>query len=199
MDSAARLQAWREQGAHRADPVRFAVLEALARRAGQLQGGARRAVEDRLARLIEDYARLADAPAAAMPSAAQPAAAPLPDLLAHIAGRAAMPPGGLREHYPELPLLDDFRAIWTRLSADQQLRQSMEQLPENAGPLNSDHLVHRALSHMRALSPDYLHQFMAYVETLSWLERLNTAAAPAPKASAGKPAKRRPGRTSSTP
>ncbi|ANY15211.1 DUF2894 domain-containing protein [Bordetella pseudohinzii] len=198
MDSAARLQAWREQGAHRADPVRFALLEALARRAGQLTGGARQVVEDKLARLIEDYdARLAETPAAAEPPAT--AASALPDLLAHIAERAAMPPGELREHYPELPLLDAFRAIWTRLSADQQLRQSLEQLPENAGPLNSDHLVHRALSHMRALSPDYLHQFMAYVETLSWLERLNTAPAPTPKASAGKPAKRRPGRAASTP
>ncbi|AIT25555.1 DUF2894 domain-containing protein [Bordetella holmesii] len=65
--------------------------------------------------------------------------------------------------------------------------------------LNSDHLVHRALSHLRSLSPDYLHQFMAYVDTLCGLERLNTALPSPAKTSPGKPAKRRAGRASSNP
>ncbi|WP_419204957.1 DUF2894 domain-containing protein [Bordetella trematum] len=87
--------------------------------------------------------------------------------------------------YPELPLLDEVRAIWGRLNAERQLRQSIEQLPENAGPLNSDHVVLRALTHMRELSPDYLHHFMVYGETLAWLERMSPA--PGAPARDGKP------------
>ncbi|VFR21554.1 hypothetical protein ANK1_3291 [plant metagenome] len=74
--------------------------------------------------------------------------------------------------YPELPLLDELRELWASLGADQQLRQSEEQVPDNAGPLNSSHLIHRSLSLMRAQSPDYLRQFLAYAETLSWMEEL---------------------------
>lgn len=74
--------------------------------------------------------------------------------------------------YPELPLLDELRELWACLGADQQMRQSEEQVPDNAGPLNSSHLIHRSLSLMRAQSPDYLRQFLAYADTLSWMEEL---------------------------
>jgi hypothetical protein len=88
-----------------------------------------------------------------------------------------------RPSYPEVPLLDYVRAVWSRVSADRQLRQSLEQVPQNAGPLNSSHLVHRALSAMHELSPAYLHQFLAYADALSWMERLNaSASAPAREA-----------------
>ena len=69
------------------------------------------------------------------------------------------------------------RSTWSRLSADRRLTQSLAKVPENAGPLNSQHLVHRALTQMRELSPEYLHHFMAQVDALLWLEQ---AASPAP-------------------
>jgi hypothetical protein len=47
-------------------------------------------------------------------------------------------------------------------------------VPKNAGPLNSHHLVHQSLTLMRELSPEYLTQFVSYVETLSWLDRAQT-------------------------
>ncbi|KDC02610.1 PF11445 domain protein, partial [Bordetella bronchiseptica E012] len=81
--------------------------------------------------------------------------------------------------YPELPLLDEFRQTWTRLSTDRQLRQSEQLVPENAGPLNSSHLAHRSLSLMQGLSPGYLQQFLSYVDALGWLEQLAASAAPA--------------------
>ncbi|VFR47093.1 hypothetical protein BER2_3441 [plant metagenome] len=88
--------------------------------------------------------------------------------------------------YPELPLLDELRELWASLGADQQLRQSEEQVPDNAGPLNSSHLIHRSLSLMRAQSPDYLRQFLAYAETLSWMEELvESSVAPRNPAMAG--------------
>ena len=36
-----------------------------------------------------------------------------------------------------LPLLDVYRDIWAKVSANRQLRQSEQQVPDNAGPLNS--------------------------------------------------------------
>ncbi|WP_144630857.1 DUF2894 domain-containing protein [Bordetella genomosp. 13] len=85
-----------------------------------------------------------------------------------------------RDPYPELPALDDFRAIWEHLRTDKQVQESLQQLPgENAGPLNSGNIVHRSLSLMRTLSPEYLRQFMTYLDGLSALERLCQAADPA--------------------
>ena len=52
-----RLDAWRAQGADRVDPVRFALIESLARRAGAHEGLARRLLDERLSGLVEDYAR----------------------------------------------------------------------------------------------------------------------------------------------
>ncbi|CAJ3399657.1 chemotaxis motB protein [Burkholderia pseudomallei] len=73
----------------------------------------------------------------------------------------------------EPELLDYFRETWSKLSADSQLRASLEQVPKNAGPLNSSSLVHRSLSLMRELSPEYLRQFLSYVDALSWLQQMN--------------------------
>ena len=53
----ARLQAWRAQGADRLDPLRFALLEALAVRAPRHAGRARMLLDERLAVRLEAYAR----------------------------------------------------------------------------------------------------------------------------------------------
>lgn len=90
-------------------------------------------------------------------------------------------PLGLRAAYPELPLLDEFRALWSRFSADRQVRQSQERVHKNAGPLNSNQLVHRALTLMREMSPGYLQQFLSYTDALMWMEQMTAAAAPPPK------------------
>ena len=53
----------------------------------------------------------------------------------------------------------------------------LAKVPENAGPLNSQHLVHRSLTLMRDLSPEYLNRFMSYVDALSWLDQANAMGA----------------------
>ena len=114
---------------------------------------------------LVDYAarqKLALAPGPSMPSC-EPATARAD------AGTAADP-----------RTLQFFQRTWSRLSADQRLAQSRASLPENAGPLNSHHLVHRALTLMRQLSPDYLERFVGYVDALQWLEQANESAPPAP-------------------
>ncbi|MBU9677655.1 DUF2894 domain-containing protein [Burkholderia multivorans] len=193
----AMLDAWREQGAARLDPVRFHRLDALERRAAALDGDARRLLEARLAALADEYAQLvARTPAPAGPDAPQAHAAP-----AHASSRGAL--AGLVERLardaqadrrgidPEL--VDYFRATWAKVRTEQQYRQSLDQVPRNAGPLNSNSLVHRSLSTMRELSPAYLQQFLSYVDALACLEDLVGAGAQpdkdAARTKAAKPAK----------
>ncbi|MBO1113612.1 DUF2894 domain-containing protein [Bordetella petrii] len=196
LDIQATLDAWRARGADRADPLRFNVIAALAGRAARHDGEARRVLDARLAELVRQYeARAAGAAGEPAPQPAAPAglAALLdyietgaaPDAPAH-AGAGADARARRRGQYPELDLLDYFQATWARLSTDRQLRQSQEQVHENAGPLNSNHLVHRALSLMRQQSPGYLHQFLSYLDALSWVDQLSNngglAAKPAARA-----------------
>ncbi|MCA8141492.1 DUF2894 domain-containing protein [Burkholderia multivorans] len=177
----AMLDAWREQGAARLDPVRFHRLDALERRAAALDGDARALLDARLAALADEYAQLvARTPAPAGPDAPQAHAAP-----AHASSRGAL--AGLVERLardaqadrrgidPEL--VDYFRATWAKVRTEQQYRQSLDQVPRNAGPLNSNSLVHRSLSTMRELSPAYLRQFLSYVDALACLEDLVGAGA----------------------
>lgn len=194
-DGSARvvLEAWREQQADRLDPIRFRFIEALASRASRHGGEARRILDDRLYTLLEAYADELEArrSKAADPDSAKPARAPahgtLAELLKHIGDRKAAATMGdavaadvenVGEDCPrqsvsaELPALLEFRKIWSKVRTDGQLRQSLEQVPTNAGPLNSGVLVHRSIMLMRELSPEYLQHFMAYADTLSWMEQM---------------------------
>ena len=54
----ATLDAWREQGADRLDPVRFHRIDALERRAAALEGDARALLDARLATLLEGFAEV---------------------------------------------------------------------------------------------------------------------------------------------
>jgi hypothetical protein len=189
------LDAWRERGADRLDPARFHFIEALDRRAACHSGEARRILDDRLSRLLETYAgdleraasKAADAGSAA--SLCEPARGALAGLIDYIASHASADGDGTAAgnrvtrppSWPELEVLDYFRETWSRVSTERQLRQSLEQVPGNAGPLNSSSLVHRSLSLMRELSPGYLQQFLSYVDTLSWMEQMNGGGALAGK------------------
>ena len=77
---------------------------------------------------------------------------------------------GPRQHGPELKSVAIFRNEWSKLSTEQQLTQTLAQVPENAGPMNSQHLVLRSLERMRDIAPDYLQGFMSYIDTLIWLD-----------------------------
>ncbi|KVH64236.1 hypothetical protein WS89_04820 [Burkholderia sp. MSMB1072] len=192
----ATLDAWREQGADRLDPVRFHRIDALERRAAVLDGAARTLVDARLATLIEGFAEIvargndADTPRERWEAAAEaPARGALAALVEGLARDAQADRRGLD---PEL--VDYFRATWSKVRTEQQYRQSLDQVPRNAGPLNSNSLVHRSLATMRELSPDYLQQFLSYVDALAWLEDLVGGGAQpekeAPRAKAARPAKK---------
>ena len=123
------------------------------------------------------------------------ASSPLAELLAYIGQQAhaslvAQPPGDATKQgeapaspvlapasptpAPELKAVSIFRDDWSKLSTEQQLTQTLAQAPENAGPMNSQHLVLRSLQHMRDTAPDYLQGFMSYIDALIWLEQAST-------------------------
>lgn len=111
---------------------------------------------------------------------------PLTDLLDHL-GRPTPPgapgvmgqaSGTMGEPPRELKSMRHFRGTWSRLRADRQLSHALARAPENAGPLNAHFLVLQSLRLMRDLSPDYLDQFIAYVDALLWLDQADSSRAP---------------------
>jgi hypothetical protein len=183
-EARAQLDAWRECGADRLDPVRFRFIEALDRRAAGHSGAARRVLDARLSGLLAAYAGDLERSAPGIGGCADvrqdpPACDALAALNAHIASHHHALPGPAS--YPELDMLEYFREIWSRFRTGRQLQQSLEQVPGNAGPLNSSSLVHRSLSLMRELSPGYLQQFLSYVDALSWMEQMSSGDLPAGK------------------
>ena len=164
---------------------------------------------------IEQMQAAATAPppaasATAVSAPTSPPASPLAELLAYI-GEQALPdlpfaeqkshlstvdrgntekssaplPIGQSAAAPELKAVAYFRDAWSRLSTEQQLTQTLAQAPENAGPMNSQHLVLRSLQVMREVAPDYLQGFMSYIDTLIWLEQVDPTRPPTKTAGEG--------------
>ncbi len=164
--------------AGQAGAVQRHLADALARRAATQSGVVRQLIEARVAALQRDLAAL-DAASAARPVRHPPAPGPLADLV------AALGPGtGSAAELPDLKTVDYFRSTWTQLGAERRLAQTQAALPDNAGPLNSQLLVHRALVLMREASPVYLQHFMAHVGALAWLDEAASQPGPAPSAKA---------------
>ncbi|WP_051237433.1 DUF2894 domain-containing protein [Ottowia thiooxydans] len=168
--------------------VREAFIAALARRVDDHQGAARALLEARLAAL---RAESVSQPAmSSRPGGQAGTRGPLGQLADGIAARHAAnePPvtqaAGLTSASPaqrELGTLRQFRGAWSRLFAEQRLRQTLAQVPPQAGPLNSHHLVHRALAVMQDISPAYLQRFVTQVEALLWLEQQQTSVGGVPQ------------------
>ncbi|KVX65987.1 hypothetical protein WT33_09085 [Burkholderia stagnalis] len=194
------LDAWREQGADRLDPVRFHLMDALARRAAGHDGDTRRLLDARLATLLAGYADIVERgapnaadvgippgepargepapgePAPGEPAPGEPARGALAALVTQLARDAQADRAGI-----DPAMIEFFRETWSKVRTEKQYRQALDQVPRNAGPLNSSSLVHRSLSLMRDLSPGYLQQFLSYVDALSWLEDLMGGGAQAEK------------------
>lgn len=187
IDAAAMIDAWRARGDDRVDPVRFRLIEALTRRAVDHHGEVRRILDDRVRAWVVVYGQGlertrctvdADTAHSATPQAPLQRGA-LAELVDHIARQglsidtpASDTAQGLTP-FSEVATLDYFRSTWSKLSADRRMTQSLATVPDNAGPLNSHHLVHRSLALMRDLSPEYLNRFMAHVDALLWLDKAN--------------------------
>jgi hypothetical protein len=222
IDLPAGLAALRASGVAERDPVRFAYLVALTRRAATQPAAIRQWLDARISAAVAELAARPAAPASE-PTAGD-AASPLAELLAYIGQQAhdqappvARPgvpaaaasgqrrpveaknptPGG-NAPAPELKSVAYFRDEWSKLSTEQQLTQTLAQAPENAGPMNSQHLVLRSLQRMRDIAPDYLQGFMSYIDTLIWLEHADPTRPAGGRATAGEgESKARPGKRAS--
>ncbi|MGJ8686487.1 MAG: DUF2894 domain-containing protein [Spongiibacteraceae bacterium] len=56
-------------------------------------------------------------------------------------------------------------------SLEKRIELALAEAPDSPGPLNPQMLAVKALSNMRELSPQYLSRFVAYLDTLFWLEQ----------------------------
>ena len=93
-----------------------------------------------------------------------------------------------------MPALDEFQQLWSRIRIDSLLRQCLDSLPEDAGPLHSSVLTYRAMALMQELSPEYLQHFIAYVDVLTWMEPVsgtNTVVEPTRAASKRKASRKK--------
>ena len=185
----------RMRGADRLDPVRFHFIETLARRAPQHKGAVKRILEGKLTDALGAYRERLEQATNTITHTAKHAVAektyrlsPLAGLARHIAQHSPeYDEAGLAEGpgpRPELKAVRNFRNTWSKLSVDKQLRQAIEQAPENAGPLNSHGLVLQSLASMRDISPDYLKRFMSYADSLLWLDQADRTSRPMSKKSA---------------
>lgn len=207
----ARLNAWREAGADRVDPLRFGLMRALADRAERHDGLVRQQLDARLAALADAYAEVVANRAPAV-SAITHSASPLSALLAHLnevplqyplplhasnAGVAQDRDVTDTNDAALMPALDEFQQLWSRIRIESLLRQCLDSLPEDAGPLHSSVLTYRAMALMQDISPDYLQHFIAYVDVLTWMDQLgggeggNTATGRAPAKRKSAPRKKK--------
>ena len=114
---------------------------------------------------------------------------PAGDSNAATSGRdTGCPPSGAIETIgapdaPTLPALEAIRATWAQLRNATHLQHIVAEVPEDAGPMHSTVLVHRAIALMHEVAPAYLQHFLGYVDALAGLERLSPtpATTPAPR------------------
>lgn len=188
----ARLDAWREQRADRIDPLRFGLMCALAERAARYQGRVRQRLDARLAQLADAFAEVVEQQLPASSIADTTTPSPLALLLEHLNAvplqhalplTASKPANGEEgtgtetTDAPLLPVLDEFQQLWGRIRIESLLRQCLDSLPADAGPLHSSVLTYRAMALMQDISPDYLQHFIAYIDVLTWMEQLGGGAA----------------------
>ena len=191
-DAVAALEVLRARGAARLDPVRFRALEALVPRVATLQGRARDRLQERLARWLADCTWAVER--AATRPVPGPGCGPLAALVADldpagidapaVAAPAPRPPAELRA-------VRDHRQAWAQLGVERRLLQALAQVPGQAGPLNTQRLLHQALRAMRDTSPGYLQHFVLHVEALLWLDAAGLPPVAAPGASAAPQPRRR--------
>lgn len=191
----------RTSGAHRFDPVRFAYIESLQRRAAEQQGTVSDILEEKKCRALKNYLEdLKGASANArvqvedirknFPEAGEQAQALLDDyqisqlaqLARRLQGNSAASPlqdlaGAISAQLkrqlasPELESTRQFRDSLARRKADRLVKHAVLEAPTEPGPLNPQMLALRSLEVMRELSPAYLNRFVGYIDTLLWLQQ----------------------------
>lgn len=188
-----RVQALRERGAQHVDPTSMALMARLLQRPPlQADGLAARQWQQRLQRLYDAVERrLAQADQPATTANEEPSAAhrfaPLHVALAASATLrqplwqrdtggsngstlTCLPQMSGHDLGEQQTALTAIRASQSRHQARQRLAQAINAIPDNAGPLNSQRLISRALQVLNEDAPAYVEQLMAHIDTLIWLQ-----------------------------
>lgn len=177
VDFSREIAALRLLGADQLDPVRLHYMEVLARRASAHQGPVRRILDAKLAQALAAFRVRFEQMQSSAPVAIAQIVAPtsLGDLVRSMAQHAPEKVAGSLDGNvslrAELKSAQYFRNTWSKLSLNKQVTQALDQVPRNAGPINSHMLVLRSLALMREISPDYLDRFMSYADTLLSLDQ----------------------------
>lgn len=172
-----RLLALRERGVAEAALYR---IEALLLRMQGCDSELCAALEPRVCALLEQAEH---APHMANQAASKVHTNPLTDLLQMLSDAqsnttpASSEDGEVALTPAASPMLEDARRVWRAVRARSQLRESLAQPQEHAGPLNSGRLVLRMIDTMQAASPEYLECLLTYIDVLAALEPLTATAA----------------------
>lgn len=79
------------------------------------------------------------------------------------------------DRIPELKAMRYLRTALTEFGAQRRVLQASREIHEESGPLNPQKLVTDSLHLMGQLSPAYLERFIAYADTLLWLDAAGKA------------------------
>ncbi len=79
------------------------------------------------------------------------------------------------DHIPELKAMRYLRTALTEFGAQRRVLQASREIHDESGPLNPQKLVTDSLHLMGQLSPAYLERFIAYADTLLWLDAAGKA------------------------
>jgi len=70
----------------------------------------------------------------------------------------------------ELQALKHYQQLFEKMAVERLLNKVMQEIPENAGPLNPERVVIRCLSTLQDISPSYAMRLMGYYESLISLQ-----------------------------
>ena len=74
----------------------------------------------------------------------------------------------------DLQSFKEYQVMFEKMALDRLLAKVMQQIPENAGPLNPERLVIRSFKALQDISPEYLSHLISYYESLLILQAVNS-------------------------
>jgi hypothetical protein len=191
----------RERDLRRLDPPRFCYIESLVARMDGCSEALARVLATKVRVALDAYPKR-QAPGEPEPATTGASHSPLQELVACLNGEQPADEGGLEaqlkqqelallqavgEEQPEqadnpvaeppreLRAARRFRSTLLQVGAERRLQQANRETLEESGPLNPQKLVTESLRIMERLSPAYLERFIAYADTLLWLEQAAAA------------------------
>ena len=164
----ARLGALLERGGANFDPVTWHYLQSLSQRMQAHSGETQALLRQKLGRALDEFeARLTSTQALRPGILPGDLASPPPSVLGQwlqdMQARSQRHRAGARTAQLAQRL--------GRMALQKKVRQAIAQAPRNAGPLNSHHLVLRALALMQAISPAYVQHLLVQIQTLQVLQQ----------------------------